>query len=266
MIRQLWGAMAAASLLASTAMAQMPTLGSGNQPVEITAQTAIEWDRTAKTIVARGGVTATQGTATLTAQTVTAYYRDEGSMQIDRILADGAVSLTDQGRVVTGDRATYDVSSGKVQVFGNPARLDSPDGSITATQELSYDVRQAIASAQGDAVAVNGDRTIQAPTLLAYFVTQQGRQIIDRIEAQGGVIITTPAETARADSGSYQAAAGIATLRGQVRIAQGRNLLTGEAADINLKTGIAKITTPGSNGRVRVLFYQNEKPTAPGGG
>ncbi len=245
---------------------QANSLGIGaNGPVEITAQTGIDWNRADHTIVAHGGVEAKQGTATLTAQTLTARYSDANGMQIETLEAAGTVRLVDQGRVLTGDRALYNVTSGVVEVFGRPARLQDPQGSVTATQRMTYDSRQNRATAEGDAVATQGDRVLKAGRLVALFTTVQGKQTLDRIDAEGGVLITTPTETASANQGRYRAAEGIATLTGAVRITQGRNLLTGAAAEMNLNSGLARITTPNGNERVRVLFYPSSKPGAPGG-
>jgi lipopolysaccharide export system protein LptA len=234
-------------------------------PVEITAEAGIDWDRNTRVIVARGGVVAKQGTAVLHSDTLTARYSDESGMRLDTLQADGSVRLEDQGRVITGDRAIYDVADAIVTVFGAPVRLQDPQGTLTATDRMTYDSRQGIATAEGNATATQQGRVLQAAKLTAHFGTSQGRQTLDRIDASGGVVITTATETARADSGTYTGATGVATLLGRVRITQGRNLLTGAAAEIDLNSGLSRITTPDGRDRVRILFYPKEKAVVPGG-
>jgi lipopolysaccharide export system protein LptA len=75
------------------------------------------------------------------------------------------------------------------------------------------------------------------------------------MDAVGGVVITTPDEVARGERGVYFEDSGIATLTGSVKITRGKNQLNGDAAEVNLRTGISRIINqPGKGGPVRALL------------
>jgi lipopolysaccharide export system protein LptA len=51
------------------------TAAAAQQPIEITAEGGIEWDRNAQTYVARGAAQARRGELSVAADTLTAHYR-----------------------------------------------------------------------------------------------------------------------------------------------------------------------------------------------
>lgn len=80
---------------------------------------------------------------------------------------------------------------------------------------------------------------------------------LQRVEAFGHVSIRTPTDTVTGDRGVYVAETGMARLAGNVQINRGQNQLTGAEADVNMKTGIAKlISAPAS--RVHGLVVPND--------
>jgi lipopolysaccharide export system protein LptA len=85
---------------------------------------------------------------------------------------------------------------------------------------------------------------------------------LNRIDAYGNVIITTPEEVARGDRGVYMAETGIANLIGSVKITRGENQLNGEAAEVNLRTGVSRIVSAKNGkagGPVRALIVPERK-------
>ena len=88
----------------------------------------------------------------------------------------------------------------------------------------------------------------------------QGENRIERVDAIGNVVITTPEEVVRGDEGVYDVLREVATLDGGVRVTRGENQLNGERAEVNLKTGVSRML-PGkkSGGRVKGLFTPDKQ-------
>ena len=63
------------------------------------------------------------------------------------------------------------------------------------------------------------------------------------MEAFGNVSIRTPTDFVTGDRGVYVPDIGIARLAGQVRITRGETQLNGSGADVNMKTGVARLTS-----------------------
>jgi lipopolysaccharide export system protein LptA len=77
-----------------------------------------------------------------------------------------------------------------------------------------------------------------------------GRQSIRRLEARGGVIVTTKDQTATGATGIFEMKTNTVTLSGGVVITQGANVLKGERLVVDLTTNFAKV----EGGRVQGLF------------
>jgi lipopolysaccharide export system protein LptA len=88
-----------------------------------------------------------------------------------------------------------------------------------------------------------------------------GRQSIRRLEARGGVIVTTKDQTATGDTGIFEMKTNTVTLTGKpVVITQGPNILKGERLVVDLTTSFARV-----EGRVTGLFSTGGKDDKPGG-
>ena len=90
----------------------------------------------------------------------------------------------------------------------------------------------------GNVVVKQGNLTLRTPRLtLAY--SNQGGLDIDRIDASGGVIVTSPSETARGDFAVYNPDAALITMVGNVRLERGGSHLNGARLTIDLDSGRA---------------------------
>jgi lipopolysaccharide export system protein LptA len=85
-----------------------------------------------------------------------------------------------------------------------------------------------------------------------------GKQSIRRLEARGGVIVTTKDQTATGATGIFEMKTNTVTLSGGVVITQGANVLKGERLVVDLTTNFAKV----EGGRVQGLFStsKDDKP------
>ena len=237
-------------------------IGKSNQPLTITAEQTLEWHRDKKQYIARGEAVAAQGDVAIAAETLTADYREtkESSMDIYRLTAEQNVEIASQGNVATGQKAVYEVDSGRAVMTGDNLRLSSPDQVVTARDSFEYDVTGGKLSARGQAVVTRGQDKLTADVVAAIFTEDPvtKKRVLKELTADGNVVITTPTETVRGKSGVYSAASNIAVLRGDVRIERGPNILEGAQAEVNLTTNVSRMIGgegTGSGGRVRGVFY-----------
>jgi lipopolysaccharide export system protein LptA len=80
---------------------------------------------------------------------------------------------------------------------------------------------------------------------------------IEKVEAFGHVSVRTPTDTAIGDRAVYVPETGIARLADHVRITRGQNQLDGQQAEVNMKTGIARLLRGGDT-KVTGLMVPND--------
>ena len=222
----------------------------------------------------------------------------DNNSEIYRIEADGNVVITRDARTVVGDHADYDMDQGIGIVTGKALKMTTATDVITAKDALEWYDQKQIAIARGDAVAVRqGGRTIKADTLTSYMVkvppqqasapgqtakpapppvktaaatlgsqppsSQGDESKINRIDAQGHVVVVNGPDIGRGDYGVYNAVTDICTLLGNVTVTRGTDVVTGQYAVMDMKTNISRImpasTLPGSTRqRVQGLFVKQD--------
>lgn len=232
---------------------------SRDAPIEILADEGIEWRQDEQAYIARGNARATQGEVTVYADMLTAYYvkggaeGGPGGNEIIRIDADGNVRIVSPRQTAYGEKAVHDVAKSILVLTGKP-RLVTETDVITASHSLEFWELKSLAVARGDAVAVRGDRRLRADILTAHFRDDaEGNAEIDRIDAYDNVLISSPDEIVRGTQGVYDVKSGIAVVKGSVRITRGEDQLNGDAAEVNLNTGVSRMLS-GPDSRVRGSF------------
>ncbi|WP_428484354.1 LptA/OstA family protein [Rhodopila sp.] len=202
--------------------------------------------------------------------------------EIYRLQAEGHVRIFTQTDEALGDKATYDLDQAVMVMTGRHLKLTTPNDVITARDDLEYWPQKHMAVARGDAVVVTNDaRRVAADTLVAYTqaavpatggtqaaVNQAAVKTTDdplaasgkleRVEAFGHVSVRTTTDTVTGDRGVYVPDSGMARLGGNVQITRGQNQLNGAEADVNMKTGIAKLIASNA-GRVHGLVLPNDQ-------
>ena len=117
----------------------------------------------------------------------------------------------------------------------------------------------------GNVVAVQGDSTLRSPRLVVFYDNAQngeapaaqpqanqpaadapqGNSIqtssIKRLEASGGVVVTSQDQKATGESGVFDMVSNTATLVGGVVLTQGPNVIRGKQLVVDLKTGVARV-------------------------
>jgi lipopolysaccharide export system protein LptA len=253
---------------AASAVAQEGLLGGGSDgAIEIEAEDGIEWLRDQQQYRAFGNATARRAGVTIVADALTAYYREDGGRQvIYRLDADGNVVITSDGSEAVGDKAVYHLDRRVAVLVGEDLRLITDRGTITAEESLEYWEERSIAVARGEALVIQNDRRLKAGVLTAFIDPDaEGEQArVERIDATGGVHISTPTDIVTGREGVYITAEEKVTLCGDVKITRGQNQLNGECAVVNMTTGRSTLqgsrpgAAEGSGGKVQGLILPTE--------
>ena len=258
-----------AAVLASPGHAQtLRQEGDGEAPpIEVEAENGIEWRRDEKIVLARGNARAIRGDTKVTADTLSAHYRElnDGSSEIWQLEADGNVAISSPTETAYGEKGIYDVEKGFLRLTGgDDLRLVSEDTVVRADNHLEFWPERQVLYARGNASAVQRENRLDADTLTAFFEKNaEGKTELARIEADDNVRVTTPEEILKADEGVYNLETGIATFTGSVKITRGRDQLNGCRGEVDMNTGVSKIfgCNQGSSGapRVRGLIHPEGK-------
>ena len=253
---------------------------SEDRPVEVSADSGIEWQQDAQLYIARGNAIAKRGTTEVHADTLTAHYRPSkgagGETEVYRLDADGHVMIKGPTQTVVGDQAVYDVDQQIGIVTGKTLKLTTPSDVVTARDSFEwYDAKQ-ISVARGDAIAIRDTKRLRADVLTAHMTKEKPKpgenqpeaktskavpatanaktgakagplgdgdegSRISRIDAQGNVLVSTPTDVGRGDYGVYNADTGIVTLLGNVTITRGPNAIKGEYAVVDLNKNVSRM-------------------------
>ena len=241
-----------------------------------------------------------QGAAAAPAKTGAAGSADqsgglEGNNEIYLLEALGHVHIFTPTDQAFGDHGAYDMDQGVLVLTGHALKLTTPTYVVTAKDSLEYWSTQHMAVARGDAVLVtNTGRRIAADVLVAYTdagaapaqgaaggttlaasktvsSTPAGSSSDDvsgklkRVDAIGHVVIMTATEIVQGDRAVYDPVLGIARIAGGVRITRGQNVLVGDEALVNMKTGVSRLLSTGDT-QVKGLIIPNQAgPAATGG-
>jgi lipopolysaccharide export system protein LptA len=245
-------------------------------PIDITAQDGLEWRQNEQEVIARGDARAIRGNVTVTADTLTAWYRKKGAPQtaqvtpasglagdpstegneIYRLQAEGHVHIftaTDQAQ---GDKATYDLDQSVLVMTGRDLKLTTPNDVITARDDLEYWPQKHMAVARGDAIVLTNDaKRVSADTLVAYTTDNPPPAAANAAPTPASAVSTkTPANGKTTDdplaaSGKLQRVEAF----GNVSIRTPTDTVTGDRGVYVPDTGMARLV-----GSVRITRGQNQ--------
>jgi lipopolysaccharide export system protein LptA len=179
---------------------------------------------------------------------------------------------------------------GPFQGMMNDQKKDQPVQIEAATLEVRD--KNKTATFSGNVQVVQGDTTMKCQSLVVSYGQEigiagngkpaaapvtttkstpgmpQGAQNIRKIEARGGVTVTTKDQNVKGDTGIYDLESKTITLSGNVVVSQGQNVIHGEKVVVDTVTGNAKVESGSSNGgagvgaagpgRVRALIQPNK--------
>jgi lipopolysaccharide export system protein LptA len=187
------------------------------------------------------------------------------------------------GNAKTTDRNTEKDAPSAFQGFsqnrGQPVQIEAA--------HLEVRDKQKIATFSGGVKVVQGETTMRCKSLVVFYEqsaqdgqdktaqasaakTAQpgpgGSSQIKKIEMHGGVTVVQKDQTASGDTGLFDMKTNTVTLRGNVVVSQGQNILRGDRMIVDMTTGVSHVES--GKGPVRMLF-QNQPQTpgaAPGSG
>lgn len=215
----------------------------GDVPVAIDATEGIEWRQDEKVYIAKGNAKAVRGDVTVSANELRAHYRldEKEQTQVYKVEAIGNVVITTKNETVMGGYGVYLFDSGIFRLTGGTVSIERKGGEkVTATRALEYRQKARIAIADGNATVYKDDKTLIADRLTAYFSGGK-KQELERVEATGGVTVTSKQEVVKAERADYDAAREVVVLSGNVRLTRGGNQLNGERAEVDLKKGRSRL-------------------------
>ena len=273
-------------VLAVPARAQQLDLTHGG-PIDITARDGLEWRQNEKEVIARGDARAIRANVTVTADTLTAWYRKKGATEatqetpasglagdsstegneIYRLQAEGHVHIftaTDQAQ---GDKATYDLDQAVLVLTGHDLKLTTPNDVITAKDDLEYWPQKHMSVARGDAVVVTNDaKRVAADTLVAYTTDNpppaDSKAAPTSANGSGATPVAAPAPGSPQPAGAAKATddplAASGKLQrveafGHVSIRTPTDIVTGDRGVYVPDTGMARL-----GGNVRITRGQNQ--------
>ncbi len=241
-----------------------PGLGGGG-PLDISAQKSLEYHQNEHLYLARGAAKATRGDVTITAEELSAHERKDanGKSEVFKLTARQDVVIATKQQQIYGDEGIYDADKRVAVLTGKNLRFVSPNETVTARDSLEYwqDKQQAIA--RGHAVAVRDRRRVESDRMVAQFRTlPDGNLELHQLTAEGNITITTDTDVARGDKAIYDMGRNLAILTGNVRVTRGASQLNGTMAEVDFKTGISRMSSDGSDGRVQALFVPEAHQTA----
>ena len=246
------------------AIAQQPS----KAPLEVTADDALEWDRTGQKFIARGNAIAAQDGVSIAAQTLTAEYdeADNGSSDFNMhtMIAQTGVVLKSEDNTAYGENAVYDLTHKIATLSGGDLRLVTPEQTIKARDRFEYHVEAGKLIALGGATIIRPTDTLYADSITATLdENAKGERVVETVVAQGNVVITTQQERVTGATGLYDARSNTVDLTGGVVITRGQNILQGERAKVDLTTQVSQLfsgATGNNGGRVTGTFYPDQAP------
>ena len=163
---------------------------------------------------------------------------------------------------------------------GQPIKIES----------LSLEVRDKdkVATFIDNVKVVQGDTTLECKRLIVHYDEEatpggsKGKQVaakpapqapggaaggqqIRKLEAKGGVVLTSKDQVATGDNGTYDMKANTMVLTGNVTLTQGPNVVRGQKLFVDMTTGVSRVeAAPGQGGRVDALFLPQSREGKPG--
>ncbi len=261
-----------AAFVPAPASAQALLGGDDGKPLEIYADDGIEWRREERVYIAHGNAKAIKEDTEIRANELRAYYSGsgDGSGDIYKVEAIGAVVITSPDGKAYGDRGVYDVKSQVMVLTGKDLKLLTKGDTVTARDSLEYWQAKGLAVARGAAQVIRVDpqkntkNVLRADVMTATFMQIAGKQEMRVVDAYDNVEIITPCDYVSGDRGRYLVQEQIALVTGNVKITSGNNQLNGDEAEVNLVTGISTL----KGDRVKGLLIPNKDgdKKAPDGG
>ena len=246
---------------------QFKSTSSTDEPIEIYADNGIEWHKNSKKYVALGNARAVSGGLSLKSDKIEAFYNEtkDSSMDIANVIAKRNVVIQDKKMKITGGNfAEYNVKKDYFKVNGSRLKLTSQKNILRSNNKMEYWRSKGVAVATGKAEAQKENEFIVKADRLVWNLYEIDKKItVKKIIGFSNVSIRSNNEVAFSDKGIYNNITEVCKLFGNVRLQRGDSFLTGEYAEVDLKSGISKILPAPKKGpnesKVRALIEKETK-------
>lgn len=159
---------------------------------------------------------------------------------------------------MTAAPAPLAVAQGVPNPFSGMGRDSDQPISITA-DSTTADMRAETATYAGNVRVIQGNLILRSDTLSI----KASNGTIEHIEANGGVILSSPQGQATGSSAIYDISQRVVKLSGKVTLVKGPNAMQGSSLVVNLATGKADLLGGGPDGRVTGIFVPANSPKLP---
>ncbi len=161
-----------------------------------------------------------------------------------------------------GAAAAQTISALKEHDINRPISWSAERSEIMGREDLALLI--------GNVRVEQGNLLLTADRLHIFYALSEAAASPDvqRLDATGNVVLTSPSETAHAAWGVYDIANRLITLGGGVRLERAGSNLSGERLEIDLRSGVAKIDggpVQGEGGRVEGEFELPQNGDGGGG-
>lgn len=233
--------------------------------INITADNRVEWHQKSKKMVASGNAVASKDGLTVKADTLTGFYTEKSGAAgsgISRVIANGNVRMETPKAKAFGNNLDYDLTKDEAVLTGAPSKIDTGTEVITAEDKITYYPKEQKAIALGNVTATDKSKNkLYADKMVAEFAKENNKSenmVLKKVNIFGNVKIVNEETTVTADKGSYQPEIGVVRLFDNVVINQQGNVLHGDKAETNLKTGISKLLSTSSKNKVKGVFKEKK--------
>lgn len=229
--------------------------------IVLDADERVEYHQKEQKLVAKGNAKAVKDDLSIRAETLVGYYQPDSKNKISRIEAHNKVEMKTPDASVYGEKLIYDVKEDTAVLTGAPAKIKSPEFTITSKGPMTYYPSQQKAIAKEGVEAVDTQNNhVYADLMTAWFTKdEKGELVLDKIDIEQNVKIISKDTTVTALKGTYHAIKGKIYLYDDVIINQNGNILKGSKAETDLNTSISKILSGDKSGRVSGVFKEKKK-------
>lgn len=246
------------------------------EDIEMTSDDGLEWNQVKKTITATTNATITRGEMTLKSDKIVAYYRTPtskvktkgtvgGDMEIYLIKAEGNVVITSPKEKVNADIIEYDLDKSILssRPINKPISMTVQDAEVIANGRIDYFELENYAIVNNAQVKHSG-RILSADVMVLTFENDTNKNNtglgLETITATGNLHISDGEDILKGEKAEYNNKTGIATIDGDVELSQsGGSKLKGGKVEYNMNTGIAKMDPNSEYGKVIGIFKSPDK-------
>lgn len=192
--------------------------------------------------------TINKGVDILKSDTLTAFFKNTKSLEIDKAFASGNIQIYSAGKKAFADKGEYNAQNNTIKLLDNVRIIDDKGNTATAKQGI-YNLAEQTFTLQNQVKISKGTNVITAPRAI-YF------QVKDEFRLYDNVNIVQDNNSVSAQSGVYYIKKNIAELENNVVITKNGNSIKGDKAISDFNTSKSKLIAK-NGGRISGKFIES---------